>query len=166
MVYTKGMNLSQIIKQLLTRPIYSVELFFVGAPFFFAQVLVFGIAYIAYRLATGTGMGTYRLNSETISQYFDINIWFLLAPIAAAIGIKLVSLLLQRNIILTWRHWFWSFTAIDTLLYGVAFIYMAGQGLFHANNGLIGVGLVVGLYTLTITFTFLHFYLIEKINRL
>ncbi|PIR86912.1 MAG: hypothetical protein COU11_03600 [Candidatus Harrisonbacteria bacterium CG10_big_fil_rev_8_21_14_0_10_49_15] len=159
------MNYAWVMKRLLTHPIYFVEFIFVGAPFFFAQVLVFGIGYITYKLSLTDGVGSFSFNAEIFALDFDLNAWFLLAPIGAAIVIKLLSLGLGKNIVLTWRHWFWSFATIDTLLYGLAFAYLYRQGVFQAANGDIGVALVLGLYGVTILFTFLHFYLYEKIGE-
>lgn len=160
------MNPLQLAKQILTRPLYTAELTFVGAPFFFAQVVVFGIAYVTYKLILSGGVGSFRFTSQTVAQQFDLNAWFLLAPIGASIVIKLASILLKRNIVLTWRHWFWTFAAIDTVLYGWAFFYLLLQGVFYAANGWIGVALVLGLYAITILFTFLHFYLYDKIGQI
>ena len=161
----KGMEIYQLVKRLLIHPIYFVELTFVGIPFFFSQVLVFGIAYITYQLILSGGVGSFSFTSQTIAEYFDFNVWFLFAPIGAAIVIKLASLVLKRDIVLTWRHWFWTFGAIDTFFYGLVLVFLADQGVFQATNGSIGIGVILGLYATTILFTFLHFYLYERIGR-
>lgn len=152
-------------KSLLKRPIYFMELFFVGAPFFFLQVLVFGIAYMTYGLILSGGVGSFRFSSDTIAQYFDFTTWFLLAPIIVAIIIKLISLGLKREVVLHWWHWFWSFTAIDTFFYVITVTYLAYHGVFANSGGGIGLLILLGLYVVTVLFTLLHFYLYDKIGR-